>query len=266
MNSQAPHGTEAATGTGTATAPGPKLEGPRALLLDAGVPIASYYLLTGVFGLSTLAALAWSSALPAARSLWSLARERRFNAVATLMTATNVIGLLLSLLAGDERLMMAKDSAVSSTFGLAVLVSALIGRPLMAPVLKPWITKGDAARSAAWDRLTAESAWFRRVQRRHSAVWGAALLGECVARVIGAFTLPVDTMVWLGTVMLMAAIALAIVASGVIGIDRMEKMVRTEAAAQAAAGTGAASGAAAFAPADAPAPEVSADPAGTAAR
>ncbi|MEU7258778.1 VC0807 family protein [Streptomyces rimosus] len=257
MDSQTRSGTEAAPGTGTATAPAPrpKLEGPRALLLDAGVPIASYYLLTGAFGLSTLAALAWSGALPAARSLWSLVRERRFNAVATLMTVTNIIGLLLSLVAGDERLMMAKDSAVSSTFGLAVLVSALIGRPLMAPVLKPWITKGDAARSAAWDRLTAESAWFRRVQRRHSAVWGAALLGECVARVIGAFTLPVDTMVWLGTVMLMAAMVLAIVASGVIGIDKMEKLVRAEAAAEAAP-----------APADAPAPEVSAAPAGTAAR
>ncbi|KOT61118.1 VC0807 family protein [Streptomyces rimosus] len=257
MDSQTRSGTEAAPGTGTATAPAPrpKLEGPRALLLDAGVPIASYYLLTGAFGLSTLAALAWSGALPAARSLWSLVRERRLNAVATLMTATNIIGLLLSLVAGDERLMMAKDSAVSSTFGLAVLVSALIGRPLMAPVLKPWITKGDAARSAAWDRLTAESAWFRRVQRRHSAVWGAALLGECVARVIGAFTLPVDTMVWLGTVMLIAAMVLAIVASGVIGIDKMEKLVRAEAAAEAAP-----------APADAPAPEVSAAPAGTAAR
>ncbi|KOT99545.1 membrane protein [Streptomyces rimosus subsp. pseudoverticillatus] len=257
MDSQTRSGTEAAPGTGTATspAPRPKLEGPRALLLDAGVPIASYYLLTGAFGLSTLAALAWSGALPAARSLWSLVRERRLNAVATLMTATNIIGLLLSLVAGDERLMMAKDSAVSSTFGLAVLVSALIGRPLMAPVLKPWITKGDAARSAAWDRLTAESAWFRRVQRRHSAVWGAALLGECVARVIGAFTLPVDTMVWLGTVMLIAAMVLAVVASGVIGIDKMEKLVRAEAAAEAAP-----------APADAPAPEVSAAPAGTAAR
>lgn len=240
MDSQTRSGTEAAPGTGTATAPAPrpKLEGPRALLLDAGVPIASYYLLTGAFGLSTLAALAWSGALPAARSLWSLVRERRLNAVATLMTATNIIGLLLSLVAGDERLMMAKDSAVSSTFGLAVLVSALIGRPLMAPVLKPWITKGDAARSAAWDRLTAESAWFRRVQRRHSAVWGAALLGECVARVIGAFTLPVDTMVWLGTVMLMAAMVLAIVASGVIGIDKMEKLVRAEVSA-APAGTAA---------------------------
>ncbi|MFH8348258.1 VC0807 family protein [Streptomyces sp. NPDC018045] len=258
MNSQAPHGTAAGTGTGEAARPGAKLEGPRALLLDAGIPIASYYVLTGVFGMSTLAALGWSGVLPAARSVWSLVRERRFNAMATVMTATNVIGLLLSLLAGDERLMMAKDSAVSSTFGLAVLVSALIGRPMMAPALKPWLTRGDAAKGAAWDRLTAGSARFRRVQSAHSAVWGAALLGECVARVIGAFTLPVDTMVWLGTVMLIVAIVVATVVSGLVGVNRLEKMLGAEMAAHAAAG--------APAPAAAPAPAVSAVPAGTAAR
>ncbi|MEU4200338.1 VC0807 family protein [Streptomyces sp. NPDC045470] len=262
MNSQAPHGTTAATGSGEAAGPGKaagsgkKLEGPRALLLDAGVPIASYYVLTGVFGLSTLAALAWSGVLPAARSVWSLVKERRLNAMATVMTATNVVGLLLSLLAGDERLMMAKDSAVSSTFGLAVLVSALVGRPMLAPTLKPWLTRGDAAMGAAWDRLTAESARFRRVQSRHSAVWGAALLGECVARVIGAFTLPVDTMVWLGTVMLIVAIVVATVVSGMVGIQTMVRMLVAEVAADAAAGA-----------ADtAPARDVSATPAGTAAR
>ncbi|WP_030018291.1 VC0807 family protein [Streptomyces monomycini] len=257
-DSQAPHGTAARTGTGKGKAGGSggQLEGPRALLLDAGIPIASYYVLTGVFGMSTLAALAWSGALPAARSVWSLVRERRFNAMATVMTVTNVVGLLLSLLAGDERLMMAKDSAVSSTFGLAVLVSALIGRPMLAPTLKPWLTRGDAAMGAAWDRLTARSARFRRVQSRHSAVWGAALLGECVARVIGAFTLPVDTMVWLGTVMLVVAIVVATVVSGMVGIQTMVRMLVAEVAADTAAGAAAA----------APARSVSAAPAGTAAR
>ncbi|KAA9150787.1 hypothetical protein FPZ12_040425 [Amycolatopsis acidicola] len=42
---------------------------------------------------------------------------------------------------------------VSSTIGIAVLVPALAGKPLMTAALKPWIVKGDNARSAAWDRL-----------------------------------------------------------------------------------------------------------------
>ncbi|MFK8849256.1 hypothetical protein [Streptomyces sp. Ac-502] len=109
---------------------------------------------------------------------------------------------------------------------------------------------GDAAKGAAWDRLTARSARFRRVQSRHSAVWGAALLGECVARVIGAFTLPVDTMVWLGTVMLVVAIVVATVVSGMVGIQTMARMLAAEAADTATA----------------PARSVSAAPAGTAAR
>lgn len=39
------------------------------LILDAGVPLASYYLLTSA-GLSVTAALAWSSVAPAGRVLW----------------------------------------------------------------------------------------------------------------------------------------------------------------------------------------------------
>jgi hypothetical protein len=40
-----------------------------------------------------------------------------------------------------------------------------------------------------------------------SVIWGVALLAECVARLVGAFTLPVSTMVWLSTVFTMSAIA-----------------------------------------------------------
>ncbi|MEK8143283.1 hypothetical protein NKH18_17525 [Streptomyces sp. M10(2022)] len=38
-----------------------------------------------------------------------------------------MVGLLLSTVTGDARLMLAKDSGVSSTIGLVVLVSALRG-------------------------------------------------------------------------------------------------------------------------------------------
>ena len=58
---------------------------------------------------------------------------------------------------------------------------------------------------------------FRRAERTFSLVWGVALLGECVVRVVGAYTLPVDTMVWLGTVILAVSMALAFFVSGVNG-------------------------------------------------
>ncbi|TXS66610.1 hypothetical protein EAO69_28570 [Streptomyces sp. me109] len=200
------------------------------LVVDVAVPIGSYYLLKSGFGMSTMAALGWSSVVPAVRTVWSVVRERRVNALAALILFVNVAGLLLSLVAGDPRLMLAKDSGVSSVIGIGVLVSVMAGRPMMTTAMKPFVTKGDPARTAAWERLIGGSERFRRFERTFSLVWGVALLGECVVRIVGAYTLPVDTMVWLGTVVMIGTMALAMVVSGGLAAGPMEAMVRGEAA------------------------------------
>ncbi|MFG2136148.1 VC0807 family protein [Streptomyces sp. NPDC048650] len=214
------------------------------LIVDAGIPVASYYVLSDGFGLSTMAALGWSSVVPALRTVWGLVRSRSVNGLALLMLIVNAVGLAMSAVAGDPRLMLAKDSAVSSVVGIAILVSVPMGKPLMTAGLKPWVTKGSAAGNAAWDRLRADSAPFRRAERRFSVIWGSALLAECVLKVVGAYTVPVHTMVWLGTVLTVVAILVAMVAAGGTSADPMEKMVKAEAdagrdaGAQGTAGTG----------------------------
>ncbi len=47
------------------------------LLMDVAVPIGSYYLLKSAFGMSTVAALGWSSVVPAVRTVWGLSRSGR---------------------------------------------------------------------------------------------------------------------------------------------------------------------------------------------
>ncbi|MEU6122248.1 VC0807 family protein [Streptomyces sp. NPDC047123] len=195
------------------------------LLLDAVLPTALYYLLSKGFDMGTLAALAWSSVVPAGRTAWGLVRERRINGLAALILTANVVGLLLSLVAGDPRLMLAKDSGITATVGLAVLASVVAGRPLMTAALKPWVTKGNAARDAAWERLSAERRFVRR-ERTFSVVWGVALFGEALVRVVGAYTLSVDTMVWLGGVVAAVAITGAVLVSGGLAVGPMEEMVR----------------------------------------
>ena len=83
---------------------------------------------------------------------------------------------------------------------------------------------------AAWDRLSTASARFRRLELAFSTVWGLALLAECAARLVGAYTLPVTTMVWLGTVMTLGSIGVAIVAGGAAA-GPIQKMIDAEAAA-----------------------------------
>jgi hypothetical protein len=190
------------------------------------VPAGLYYVLRDGFGVSLVLSLAASSVLPAVRSVAGFARERRVNGLAALMLAVNVAGLAISFTSDSPRWMIAKDSVISSVIAVAMLVSAVAGRPLMSAGMKPFLTKGKAGRIAAWDRLAAGSARFRRLEKIYTAIWGIVLLADCAARVAGAFTLPVGTMVWLSTVMIVGAVGLAMIVSGGVAAAPMEAMLR----------------------------------------
>ena len=126
--------------------------------------------------------------------------------------------------------MIAKDSLVSSVIAVAILASVAARRPLMSAGLQPFMTKGKPERTAAWDRLSATSGRFRRLELAFSTIWGVALLTECAARLVGAYTLPATTMVWLGTVFTLAAIGLAVVIGGAAA-GPIQTMIDAEAAA-----------------------------------
>jgi hypothetical protein len=206
----------------------------RPLAIDVGVPLGSYYLLHGAFGLSIWFSLALSSVGPAVRAAASLAAARRLNLLATLMLAVNLAGIAVSLLTGDPRAMIAKDSLVSSVIAIAILASVAARRPLMSAGLQPFLTKGRPERTAAWDRLSACSARFRRLEMLFSAIWGLLLLAECAARLIGAYALPVTTMVWLSTVLTLGAVGLGVMIGGAAARP-IERMVDAEVGAEAAA-------------------------------
>ncbi|MFD5726305.1 VC0807 family protein [Streptomyces sp. NPDC058368] len=225
----------------TLTTPSPALDAPttpieprkalvdsmKPLLVDVALPLAAYYGLKAA-GLGTFGALAWSSVVPAVRTVWGAVRERRLNGLAALMVSVNAVSLLLGLVSGDPRLMLLKDSAVSSVIGLTFLVTAVRGRPMLSAGLRPWLTRGEAAKTAAWERLSAGSPAFHRAEIRFSAVWGCALLTECAVRAVGAYTVPVETMVWAGTVLMVASMFLAFLVSGRIAVAPMERMIAAE--------------------------------------
>ncbi|MEU4113207.1 VC0807 family protein [Kitasatospora sp. NPDC028055] len=221
-----------------APAPNPVVAGLRPLVLDVAAPLVGYYLLHSVCGLSEFAALAWSSVFPAGRTALGLLRERQVNLWAALMLAVNLAGLALTFVSGDARMMIAKDGGLSGTVAVAILVSAVVGKPVMTPMLMPFVTKGKQDRAAAWQRLVegraAGSRAFRRHERVFAGIWGTALLAECAARVVGAFTLPVSTMAWLSTVFLIGAIVAGSML-GQIAVEPIEKLVAAETEAPTAA-------------------------------
>jgi hypothetical protein len=200
----------------------------RPLLIDVGIPLGSYYLLRDGFGLSLWLSLALSSVGPAARSVASLVGERKLNVLAALMLAVNVAGIVVSFLTGDPRAMIAKDSVISSVIAFAILGSVVARRPLMSVGLRPFMTQGVPERDAAWDRLAARSARFRGFELAYSTIWGLALLADCAARLVGAYTLPVTTMVWMSTVLTLSAVGVGVMVGGAVAAMPIMRMVETE--------------------------------------
>ncbi|MDH6137679.1 hypothetical protein P3T37_007112 [Kitasatospora sp. MAA4] len=219
--------TGAVTGAVTGRPANPLVSALRPLAVDIVVPLAVYYLAHSAAGLGLVASLTLSSVVPAVRTLVGLVRERSVNGLAALMLVVNVVGIALSALAGDPRLMIAKDGAVSSVIGVSILCSAFGARPLMSAGLKPFLTRGEAGPTAVWDRLAAESTAFRRAERGFSAVWGLALVADCGLRIVLAYTLPVTTMAWLTTVLLIGTIGVASLVSGPFS-ERMKGLLAAE--------------------------------------
>jgi hypothetical protein len=230
-------GTREDAGIGTGTGPRAGDGGPsrreqlghslRPLLIDVALPIGGYYLLSAGFGVATVPALAVAAVPPAISVLVAAVRQRRLNALAGLILLVNAAGIAASAITGDPRLMIAKDGLVSSVIGLVLLGSVAVGRPLMSTVIRPIAVRDDPMVAAAWDKLAAGSSAFRRAEAGYSTVWGLCLLAECAARVIGAYTLPVSTMVWLHSVFLGGAILLGFVL-GRPFIRRMVALLKAE--------------------------------------
>lgn len=198
------------------------------LLVDVGVPLGAYFIARDAFGLSLVDAYIVSSVVPVVRTITTALRDRTVNRLSALMLAVNIAGIALSLVTGDVRLMFAKDSGISSVIAFGILLSVIRGEPAMSDGLRLWVTRGDAARTAVWNRLRATSAGFTRLERRYTLIWGAFLLADCVARLACAWTAPVADLGWLSTPILVGALLAASIVSGGAAADPMRRLVDAE--------------------------------------
>jgi microcompartment protein CcmK/EutM len=202
----------------------------KTLAVEIAIPTAVYYGLHAL-GASVFLSLALSGVVPLARTLYQFAKDRSLNGLALVVLVTNVVGMLLTFVAGDARMMIAKDSIGSGITGLVVLASAFTAAPIMTKTMRPFLTRGKAENEAAWERLSG-TAKFQQILRLTSVIWGIGFVLESAARVIGAFTLPIETMVWLSTVIFVGAFAVMMVVGGKVA-EQAGKMIAREAEADA---------------------------------
>ncbi|MFD5159751.1 VC0807 family protein [Streptomyces hawaiiensis] len=205
-------GTEPQTEEAEAAAAQPREErNPRTMLikvtaLDMALPLLLYYGLR-MLGMNQWLALVISGALPLARLAYQVVRERKVERMTLFSLSIIVTSTLVSLLTGDPRLVLARESYFTALVGLWMLSTLLAKRPfLYAATIR--ILPEATARS--WREDWENSPDFRKAMRLMTAAWGAAFLIDAVARVVMAYTLPVDSVPLLGAgllvVMLIAVV------------------------------------------------------------
>lgn len=178
------------------------------LLWDLGLPLVVYYA-GRILGYDVLPALAAAAGAALVRVAVIAVVQRRLNGLAAFVGGTFAVLLVISLLTGDPRILLAKESVLSGAAGLLLLGSVLLGRPLVYSLAR----KANAAKPellAEWDDRWRDQPTFRRHFTTLTAVFGTVLLADAIIRLILVYTLPVNTMANLSPVMHVAALGILI--------------------------------------------------------
>ena len=99
------------------------------LVVNAIAPYLVYELAEPYTG--GLVALALSAVPPAIESVWSVVRKRKLDVAAALVLGGIAVSLVLIALGGSERVLLLRDSLITSIVGLAIAISAVFPRPIL---------------------------------------------------------------------------------------------------------------------------------------
>lgn len=168
------------------------------MVWDVGLAVGAYYAARAA-GFSEYAALLTGTVTSGGRMLWVAVRDRRVDAFAGFLLAVFAVGAALTLLTGDARFVLAKDSATTALAGLVFLGSCAIRRPLAYAAAQRFA--GPAGAVALRARTAIDPA-MRRRWYVVSGVWGAGMLAESLLRLPLVYLLPLDVAVGASNVLM----------------------------------------------------------------
>jgi hypothetical protein len=173
------------------------------LLVNAVAPLV-INILAGPY-MSTIDALLLASSVPALFTVGSLIWKKHIDAVGVLVVVSLLLSAVFALLFRSPRLLLLQGSAVSGLFGVALLVSLLLPRPVLFYIVRSILTQNDAHRLASFNADWAFPQ-VRSFYRTLTAVWGCLTVAQLLVTAVLAFTLPISLMLVLGPILNFAAI------------------------------------------------------------
>lgn len=159
------------------------------LCVNVGLPYLVYVMTEARIG--QVHALLAASAPPIVWSGVEFARKRRVDAVSLLVLA----GIFLSLLAffggGSARFLQLRENLVTGIIGLAFVVSAAIGRPLIYQLAVAQQLRQSNTGEASRLQALREKPLFRRTMMTMTLVWGFGLLAQTALACVLVFRMSI---------------------------------------------------------------------------
>lgn len=192
------------------------------LIIDIGLPLAIYYICKK--WLSQLVALIISGIPPLLWVIYVFWKKRRIDILGCIIVFTFVLSAVLSVISGDVRLALLRDSTVTAIVSVVFLVTLIplrtkwfTMRPLIFLISKQILlgmrpTTWTDANGKKHEIETIEWTWkYCSVYRKYCyilcAIWGILLMAEFAAKVIMIqSTLSVDQVVLYGSIMMIVIV------------------------------------------------------------
>lgn len=210
------------------------------LFFDVALPLALYYILN--IWLATVYALIISGIPPLLRVIYLFIRRRRVDILGCIFVVSFILSAVLSLISGDARLALLRDSTTTALISLMFFVTLIplrtkwfTVRPLIflfaqqmtaeAEPVKWTDIEGEKQSLPLMEWVWRECHVFRRYCYILCALWSAVLMGEFIAKVIMIkSTLTVDQIVLYGNIIVIVVIVVMTVGS-TLYTRRMKKQI-----------------------------------------
>lgn len=179
----------------------------RQAVFELALPLGGYYLLVGL-GASQWAALAVSSLLVVPWIVYGMVKNRRIEALPVFTLVLLLAGALVSMITGDPRLLLVRDSWVTAVLGLWALGSVPTRRPfILSAARSVVVAKIGEAGAREWESQWDTDAEFRTHVRVVSTVWGLGFALDSVVRIVLAYTLPINAVPLVSTLQWLVVLA-----------------------------------------------------------
>ncbi|MFE1592909.1 VC0807 family protein [Nocardia sp. NPDC058705] len=170
------------------------------LFADTALPLAMFYALRAA-GVDQWLALVLSGAIPLVLLVYRLVAERRVETRTLFTLSILLCGTAVGLFTGDPRLLVARESYLTGLAGLWMIGTLLAARPF---VLSATLSLMPEATARSWEDSWRDDPTFRRAMRLLTLAWGCAFLIDAGTRLVMAYTLPLDLVPLLSTLLLVA--------------------------------------------------------------